>query len=38
MKEMKQGGETRLYGMSLSLPEQVVKENLDVIMDAMLDN
>jgi hypothetical protein len=28
---------TKLYGMSLDLPEALVRENMDVICDSMLD-
>ncbi len=29
--------QTKLYGVSLDLPEAIVKDNLDIICDCMLD-
>lgn len=36
-KGIKVSEQTRLYGLTLDLPEPIVKENLDVICDCMLD-
>jgi len=36
-KNLKLCETTRLYGLTLDLPESIVKENLDVICDSMLD-
>jgi hypothetical protein len=29
---------TKMYGIALDIPEELAKENLDIILDAMLDN
>jgi hypothetical protein len=34
---MKQSSHTQLYGMSVNLPEALVKLNLGTLVDAMLD-
>jgi hypothetical protein len=36
-KDLKISEKTKLYGMSLDLPESVVRDNMDVICDVMLD-
>jgi len=36
-KDVKQSSHTQLYGMSINLPEALVKLNLDTLVDAMLD-
>jgi len=37
-KDIKLSESVKLYGMSLNVPEQIVRENLDVICDSFLDH
>jgi len=36
-KELKISERTKLYGLAIDLPESVVRENMDVICDTILD-
>jgi sphinganine-1-phosphate aldolase len=36
-KKLKLSEHCQMYGMSLNIPEPIIKQNLDVIMDSMLD-
>ena len=37
-KDLKLSETVKLYGMSLNVPESIVRENLDVICDCFLDH
>ena len=35
--EIKESQHCQLYGMSVNMPEAIVKQNLDALIDSMLD-
>ena len=36
-KDLKLSQHCKMYGMTLAMPEVIVKDNLDVLVDCMLD-